>query len=307
MSVASKKYTVGQMAELCNISKKQLRYYDQNDILTPKYRDPATNYRYYTEEQIEEILLLQELKSLDFPLKDISKTLAHRQLMPLREELEHRLYTLRRELEATQHKYNLTMDILVRVAKGLNETSQKVASEPTGRIEVVEFPARVILFTRYISHWNAKHLFISRRAELFKIAEELKVTVVGANMAIFPGDYLKQFSDDPADQMGDFEVCMNIVEEGAHMPGSRVLGPFQAVSTIYVGHYQHMESAYLALEAYAAEKGLELAGTSLEEYLIGATMTENAEDYVTRLYLPLKGQNILGPEESLPAEMLRRP
>ncbi|MDL2272142.1 MerR family DNA-binding transcriptional regulator, partial [Desulfovibrio sp. OttesenSCG-928-I05] len=37
-----KKFSIGQIAELCNISKKQLRYYDENGILVPKFRDPET-------------------------------------------------------------------------------------------------------------------------------------------------------------------------------------------------------------------------------------------------------------------------
>ncbi len=293
MSQGTKKYTVGQMAELCNISKKQLRYYDTNQILIPQYRDEQTNYRYYTENQIEEILLLQELKSLDFSLKDISKALGERQLNVLQQELENRLYSLRGEMENVQRKYNLTMDILLRVSKGVHETGRFDRERTPADIELVEFPARLVLSTRYISVWNAQNLFISRRAELLKLAEQQNVSVAGANMAIFPKDYLKQFSDAPEDEAGDFEVCMNIMNKDSSPPNSRILGPFRAVSTIFVGHYQHMHDTYLKLEAFAKEKGIRLCGTSVEEYMIGATMTKNPSDYVTRIYLPIEGSCVI--------------
>ncbi|MPN43485.1 hypothetical protein SDC9_191045 [bioreactor metagenome] len=64
------------------------------------------------------------------------------------------------------------------------------------------------------------------------------------------------------------------------------------MSTIHVGHYRHMEPTYLALEQWAQQQGLELSGDSLEEYIAGATMTNREENYVTRIYLPLKNSRI---------------
>lgn len=55
-------YTInGQVANLCNVSTKQLRYYDNNNI-TAKMGTSLNNYRYYTQKQIEEIVMVQELK-----------------------------------------------------------------------------------------------------------------------------------------------------------------------------------------------------------------------------------------------------
>lgn len=256
--------------------------------MSPQYRDPITSYRYYGENQIEEILLLQELKNLDFPLNEIGKMLSNRELGRLRQELETRLYQLRAELAVKQQKYNDALDTLLRVTKGLS----LMASTSHGDIMLVDFPARFVLYTRYESLWNANNLFISRRAELFRIAEEKKVRISGTNLAVFHSKYMGQFSDQPEDQTGDLEVCMNIAIPGDSSEYTRTLGPFRAVSCIHVGHYRHMKSSYLALEEWAAKKGIRLSEKSVEEYLIGATMTNNSNDYVTRIYIPLLGQTI---------------
>ena len=71
------------------------------------------------------------------------------------------------------------------------------------------------------------------------------------------------------------------------LPNCRRLLAFRAVSCIYVGPYSEMLPAYLSLEAYAQRHGLLLRGISMEEYLIGATMTANPQNYVTRIYLPI--------------------
>lgn len=65
------KYTIGQVAKICNISTEQLRHYDRTGIFCPSIRDDENNYRYYTESQINDILLLKELKKVGLPLKTI--------------------------------------------------------------------------------------------------------------------------------------------------------------------------------------------------------------------------------------------
>lgn len=80
MKNEDKKYTTGEIARICSVTKKQLRYYEENDILNPKYKDENTKYRYYSESQIEEILMIKDLKKADFSLRDISDILKGRDI-----------------------------------------------------------------------------------------------------------------------------------------------------------------------------------------------------------------------------------
>ena len=83
------------------------------------------------------------------------------------------------------------------------------------------------------------------------------------------------------------EVCYRINNPNPQLPNCRRLPAFRAVSCTYEGPYSEMLPAYLSLEAYAQRHGLLLRGISMEEYLIGATMTANPQHYVTRIYLPI--------------------
>lgn len=107
-------------------------------------------------------------------------------------------------------------------------------------------------------------------------------------MAIFHSDYKKQFSEDPSDNEGDLEVCYRVKHPDSQSPLCRQIPAFRAVTCLYVGPYAEMLPAYLALEDYAQRLGLALRGTSLEEYLVGATMTADPQNYVTRIYLPIQ-------------------
>ena len=280
------RYTVGEMANLCNVTAKQLRYYDQQGLLKPAYRDRQNGYRYYEDSQIEEVLLLSSLKELDLPNQRIGALLKKRDLRTLSRELEEHLYEVRQARDATVAKYDALIDNILRIMGGLSFLeSRQAAAEPS--VSVVEFPAAWVAYTRYQCYWKASRLFISRRAELLKLMDQAGLEPVDVNMAIFHSDYKKQFSEDPSDDEGDLEVCYRIKNPNPQLPNCRRLPAFRAVSCIYVGPYSEMLPAYLSLEAYAQRHGLLLRGISMEEYLIGATMTANPQNYVTRTYLPI--------------------
>lgn len=280
------KYTIGQMAELCNVSTRILRYYDQNGIVVPAYRDRETNYRYYTEDQIELILLLQELRHLSFPVKTISKLFGDRDLTAFQKELELHRRELQSQIAELQAKHDLTLDILLRVLQG------RITLENTHRVEphqfqIVHFHSRPIVYTRYVSYLNVKKLFLSRRAELMRIVTENSYQTIGSNMAIFHSGYLQQFSSRPEDECGDLEVFMELKNSDGSS-NCRVIQEFDAVSGVFIGPYKNMEPFYRQMEQYAEDHHLSLLGISVEEYLVGATMTDDPNNYVTRIYLPIR-------------------
>lgn len=112
------RYTVGEMANLCNVTAKQLRYYDQQGLLKPAYRDRQNGYRYYEDSQIEEVLLLSSLKELDLPNQRIGALLKKRDLRTLSRELEEHLYEVRQARDATVAKYDALIDNILRIMGG---------------------------------------------------------------------------------------------------------------------------------------------------------------------------------------------
>ena len=52
-------YKIGDFSKKVNVSVRTLRYYDEIGILLPAEIDLFTNYRYYTDEQIENYLYIK--------------------------------------------------------------------------------------------------------------------------------------------------------------------------------------------------------------------------------------------------------
>jgi DNA-binding transcriptional MerR regulator len=290
MAADKKLYSIGEMARICNVTTKLLRYYDANHIVSPEYKDTRTNYRYYTEKQLAAILFVKELKKLDFSLQDIASLLNDRELLLMQKKLHTRLERARAELSQAREYYDQTVDTLLRVNDILQlKGVRSVPEEEIKEVQLVEMPVYQVVSSRHPSYWNADTIFIDRRAELYKLIEDNDLQTFGSVMAVFHGNYLKQFSHKPEDLVGDLEVCMQ-VREAKGCTQIRKLGGCPAVSTVHVGHYRYMRPVYLHLQRWAREHGYRLADYSIEEYLCGVTMTSIPEEFVTRIYLPLVGK-----------------
>ena len=64
-------YRIGEFSKLTGISIRTLRYYDSIDLFKPSEVDLFTSYRYYKEEQVKDLELINELKEVGFTLEEI--------------------------------------------------------------------------------------------------------------------------------------------------------------------------------------------------------------------------------------------
>ena len=62
---------IGEFAKLTGVPIRTLRYYDEIDLFKPAEIDLFTDYRYYNEEQVEDLELINKLKSVGFTLDEI--------------------------------------------------------------------------------------------------------------------------------------------------------------------------------------------------------------------------------------------
>lgn len=72
--MSKKMYKIGEVADLYGVSSDILRHYDKIDLLKPKHI-AENGYRYYALEQVFELELILNLRSLDLSLNDIKQVL----------------------------------------------------------------------------------------------------------------------------------------------------------------------------------------------------------------------------------------
>lgn len=65
---------IGEFSKLTGVPIRTLRYYDEIDLFKPAEIDLFTDYRYYNEEQIEDLELINKLKQVGFTLDEIKQS-----------------------------------------------------------------------------------------------------------------------------------------------------------------------------------------------------------------------------------------
>lgn len=64
---------IGEFSKLSKVPIRTLRYYDEIDLFKPAEIDLFTDYRYYNESQLEDLELINKLKSVGFSLDEIKQ------------------------------------------------------------------------------------------------------------------------------------------------------------------------------------------------------------------------------------------
>jgi two-component system chemotaxis response regulator CheY len=68
-------YTIGELSKIVKISIDALRHYDEIGLLKPHHIDTTNRYRYYTTEQVNQIITIMEWKQYGFSLDVIRELL----------------------------------------------------------------------------------------------------------------------------------------------------------------------------------------------------------------------------------------
>ena len=63
---------ISQVEELVGITKKNIRFYEDEGLLSPE-RDPENGYREYSLMDVDELMKIKFLRKLSVPLEDIRK------------------------------------------------------------------------------------------------------------------------------------------------------------------------------------------------------------------------------------------
>lgn len=291
--MGEQKYTIGQMAKICNMTTEQLRHYDKNKILSPDGRGKENDYRYYTEHQIEDLMLIKELKKVGLPLKSIADLLQKKDLEQIRTTLESNMHVQRQKLMDAQKSYDSLVDTLLRLNNAISviqgASSQKSAAE--AGFSILPIAERPIISTRYRSLCGADDSFVYRRAELQAVAERENVTTSQSLFLVFHDPYQLQF-ENGGNVEGDLELFANITSSVHNVKNYRLFGEFLAACATHVGHYRYTQKTYEDLAQWAKSIGYRVSGVSFQELVVGRSITNNEEHFVTKIYLPLNVADI---------------
>ena len=158
-----KKMTIGQMAALNHISEQTLRLYDREGLLSPLYRDEKSGYRYYDIRQSAQLDIIQYMKALGMPLKEIKNHMKKWDTGRIRQ-------LLRENRDAVEEKIR-DLNLQKRaIERALDSYERFEAAPPDGAIVMEYIPKRQMYVTN--SRINFYDYDIAEYEKVLRILKE---------------------------------------------------------------------------------------------------------------------------------------
>ncbi|HDR8157830.1 TPA: MerR family transcriptional regulator [Bacillus cereus] len=270
----NKRFTIGEMAKMHNIAESTLRYYDEKGIFHPSIVDPQTNYRYYTIDQFSLLDTIKFLRQLNIPLKEIKKYIDERNpayALNLLEKQQEMMLKKQREIEYALAKMEHRIHLIKEATKAKAE--QMVIKEiPQRKITAIAVAPNTTedMFEYYI-HSLQKNM---RQMDDSLFSGDIGVTV--AKKGLMQNEFQAYSSVFILLDYMPFEVqSSDEIKEGM----------FACV--YHHGPYEETDETYKKLMKYINQEGYEISGDAIEIALIDWSVTEDPEEQVTEIQIPI--------------------
>ncbi len=277
------KYSIREVAEICNIPSKTLRYYDEIQLVVPEFRDDINRYRYYGKQQMVTLCIVRKLRSMGFGLKEIQNILQGNTAANLEDGISSKLTEIQEEIRELQKKYADIHSFMERLKMGLDILNVKDLIN-TDMVTIADIPSTTLVFTREtMKNYANTEVSLSRWIEIMEKCNSLQYESKGTIIVTYHCNPLEQFLFSDTDI--EFATPITTKEVGEHC---REFGEFTAATAIHIGDYANIMQTHIRMIQWINQNQYKIVGNISEEFIISPLDVNNANEHVTKVIIPVK-------------------
>lgn len=267
-------YTISEIADFFNISTQTLRYYDKIGLMKPVKTDESSGYRLYSGEQFDKLYLIRELKQLGLSLEQIKTYCETRDIRGLGRILDETSSSLERQLNELQSLKKHVDDYL---------RSIRLLENAHGR-SICEFrPIRERYAYTVDINFQAEHLL-----HYIDILEESYAR--SSLQHVEPGHILlgihrKELGKNNLD---GYNFIGNMLKQPVSDKNVRTFPEGLYAVACHLGSYDTIFETYRKLLRYIRHHHYTITGDSLEISITDMAFTDNPEEFVTEIQIPVE-------------------
>lgn len=265
-------FTVKELAEITNISRRNIRYYDSVGLFKPSFVGD-NGYRYYELEKVEELRLIKYLRHAGISIEEIKQHFENR-------NIDEYVEILNKQLSHLNNEINDLSALKIRLENKLESIEHIKGITEFNEVKEVHFPKRHILkmITPLKTLLEWEHAFLELENAL---PPSLSIGDNGFLMNLskinesdedeFHGLFM--FADDPYKYKSPY---LEPVESGLFL-------------RLYVkGNHKIARQKYETILKYAQENGYTLGEYAFERTLIDHFISSDKELYITEIQIPVR-------------------
>ncbi|MGI6256567.1 MAG: MerR family transcriptional regulator [Anaerovoracaceae bacterium] len=264
-------YSVGEVSQICNISKKALRFYDELNIISPdKVMD--NNYRYYSRQTMLMVPVVKYFKQMGFRLNEMREFLDGSAYGVIANAFQDKITELEEEQRLLQMKYQSVKDWYDLILE-----AQMVIENDIREVSVKYVNASDYCFMD--QPYSANYMESIINIEFTNYIEALENEITGPVMICFPSHEKKL-----AGTLETFRMMQKTLIE-TDKEHSMVLGGRPMVSCYHIGSHETLGETYEKTFKWAEKHNYRLGEASYERYVTDYWTTGDADQFVTEIMI----------------------
>jgi DNA-binding transcriptional MerR regulator len=269
--------SIGEFSNICKVSTKTLRYYDEIGLLKPSEINPENGYRYYSIEQLERMLFINRLKSYSFSLEEIKEFIRSDEK---KDDSLHEAFTRKKkQLENELNNYSRLLSQLEEDITAIEQGKSVMSYMDDIDVQLVDMSDMNLLYIRKNVMAEDFPMEYSKNYEkLFKRIAIDRLKMTGAPMVLF-------HSSEYTPSGLDTEFAIPIEE---YVTGTRDFSPGLCLKTVVRGEYSELSSVYTRQIEWAEKEGYKCTNALFEVYVTDPSQVERASDNITEVYYPVR-------------------
>ncbi|KEI06360.1 MerR family transcriptional regulator [Clostridium botulinum] len=268
-------YSIGRVGEICNITKKALRYYDKMHILSPDKVADENGYRYYSKRTLLSVPMIKYYKQSGFKLEEM-KTF----LKGTTYDFFHRSFKKKiHELKELQKEINLKIRS-VEDWDNLIVEAQMVIENKVCDVSVKYIDNRTLIFLDQNFQYDYMDSIIN--IEFTNYIESINNAITGPVIIRFPS-----FEEKMNGKCKKITIMQQTILK-CKEELSTEFGGCMVVSCYHIGPHETINETYKKIKEWIKNHGYICSKESYERYVTDYWTTKNASKFVTEILIKIR-------------------
>ena len=275
-------FSIGKTAEICGVSPRALRFYEENGLLVPDRVDENNGYRYYGYDTMRRIQTIRYLLDEGFPLATIQEMLQKDDLTNLKEHFLVQINETEKQIRYQKQRLASLQAWSSLLSEGEYVLKHRDCSVRTRFVEA----------QRYF-HFHHEPQTDEERTEAFletryftqsKKDGHTMIDMGGAFNVLYPS-----LEDRMDDRPREITLLQTVYPDSESTENTIFFGGFLAVACYHIGPCGNIRGTYEKMLRWAEEHDFSLRGDSLERQVLDIYSVSTDDRYVTEVLLPVSG------------------
>ena len=274
-------YSIGELSQLCNVSKKALRFYDKIGLIS-SLRHDYNNYRMYTHDELLLVPVLKFYKQMGFKLDEVRTFITGHQTSvhdSLRKAFEEKLQELKNE-QAELHRNEETVgDWLRQIREAEQVIAQNIREVSVKYVE----PASLLFQEQPFNGQDIKPAIVN--LDFLNYVEKTGKNVCGPVFLHF-ADMQKRI-DGEAQTVRIMQKTLQPGDAGGYTD----FGGCMMASCYHIGPLENVAETYERFQQWLQQHGYARGQDCYERYVTDYWTTGNSEHHVTELLVRMSREH----------------